>query len=199
MTAAQIERARSALAAGEEPWKSAWAKVLARAQQGLGEAPSAVADLSRSRLLRGRGGPRRGEEAPARRRQRRLQLRAGPPDRLRARRRDPRALRREGPRADRRLGAHQPLRLRYRRSPRDGLCRHRVRDRGGAARRRSRLERDRPRALHAVDRYGAASTWRRSSRARTTGRAGACSRDSPARTGATTQRRSRSTPRGCGR
>ena len=45
VTAAQIDRARSALAAGEEPWKSAWAKVLARAQQGLGEAPSAVADF----------------------------------------------------------------------------------------------------------------------------------------------------------
>ena len=45
VTAAQIDRARSALAAGEEPWESAWAEVLARAQQGLGEAPSAVADL----------------------------------------------------------------------------------------------------------------------------------------------------------
>ena len=42
VTAAQIDRARSALAAGEEPWKSAWATLLTRAQSGLNEAPSAV-------------------------------------------------------------------------------------------------------------------------------------------------------------
>jgi hypothetical protein len=45
VTAAQIERARLALAAGAEPWTGAWARLLARAERGLDEAPSPVADF----------------------------------------------------------------------------------------------------------------------------------------------------------
>ena len=44
VTAAQIDRARSALAAGEEPWKSAWAEDPVARSEGLNEAPSAVAN-----------------------------------------------------------------------------------------------------------------------------------------------------------
>jgi hypothetical protein len=45
VTAAQIQQARNALAAGKEPWKSAWAEVLERAEQGLYETPSAVVNF----------------------------------------------------------------------------------------------------------------------------------------------------------